>query len=87
MVLFKYVRNPDDASYNNGEFANPTRVVVESDAVTMDQLMEDFKIFALSLGYHPDTVKKIQMVDEEEESEEEDESDFMKDLKGIGSGY
>lgn len=85
MVLFKYVREPDSSDYS-GEFANPTRIVVESDAVTMDQLMEDFKIFALSLGYHPDTVKKVQMVDEEEESEDE-ESDFMKDLKGIDDGY
>jgi hypothetical protein len=85
MVLFKYVRGGDTVS-SNGEFANPTRIVIESDAVTMDQLMEDFKIFALSLGYHPDTVNKVQMVDEEEESEDE-ESDFMKDLKGIDDGY
>jgi hypothetical protein len=82
MVLFKYVREKE---FNNsdGEFANPTRIVVESDAVTMDQLMEDFKAFALSLGYHPDTVNKVQMVDEVEE----EESDFMKDLGGIGDGY
>jgi len=82
MVLFKYVRDEDDVG-SDGESGNPTRIVVESDAVTMDQLMEDFKVFALSLGFHPDTVNKVQMV---EESEEE-ESDFMKDLKGIDSGY
>ena len=82
MILFKYVRDRDTAS-SDGEFGNPTRVVIESDAVTMDQLMEDFKVFALTLGYHPDTVNKVQMV---EESEDE-ESDFMKDLKGIDSGY
>jgi len=82
MVLFKYVRDGDAAS-SDGEFGNPTRVVVESDAVALDQLMEDFKVFALSLGFHPDTVNKVQMVDEPEE----EESDFMKDLKGIDSGY
>jgi hypothetical protein len=82
MVLFKYVREKE---FNNsdGDFGNPTRVVVESDAVTMDQLMEDFKAFALSLGYHPNTVNKVQMVDEVEE----EESDLMKDLGGIGDGY
>jgi hypothetical protein len=82
MVLFKYVREKE---FNNsdGDFGNPTRVVVESDAVTMDQLMEDFKAFALSLGYHPNTVNKVQMVDEVEE----EESDLTKDLGGIGDGY
>jgi len=45
--------------------------------------MEDFKAFALSLGYHPNTVNKVQLVDEVEE----EESDLMKDLGGIGDGY
>lgn len=85
MILFKYIRD-EDAVDSDGEFANPTRIVVESDAITMDQLMEDFKTFALSLGYHPDTVDRVQMIDKEEDSEDE-ESDFIKDLKGIGDGY
>lgn len=68
MVLFKYVREPDSSS-SSGEFANPTRIVVESDAVTLDQLMEDFKAFALSLGYHPSSVNQIQYIEPEEQSE------------------
>ena len=68
MVLFKYLRDNNTIS-SNGDFANPTRILLESDAESMDQLLEDFKAFALSLGYHSSTVSRIQIVEPEEQSE------------------
>lgn len=68
MVLFKYVRDKNAVS-SDGEFANPTRILIESDAENVYQLLEDFKAFTLSLGYHPTTVNKVQMVEPEEQSE------------------
>jgi hypothetical protein len=85
MVKFIYVREEARVG-SSGEFPEPAKVAVLSDAVTFSDLLEDFKAFALSLGFHPDTVNQAQMVEEEEEESEDSESKFMRELQEIDNG-
>jgi hypothetical protein len=86
MIKFVYKRDSESV-FDDGECGDPKKVVVQTDAITASQLLEDFKSFLKGIGYGDSTVGRIQLVDKEEELHLIDKSDFMKNFDGIGDGY